>query len=100
LLFKPYFYIGKRRSTTSTKINHSIQSMVNKENISAISNISIRSMRLVDIANNYRKLETNLTKIFTAKDENQFYVEKMSAKKTSIINNKQVNNYLNFVWIQ
>jgi len=71
--------------------------MVNKENTSAIPNISIRSMRLVDIANNYRKPETNLTKTFTVKDEqNQFYVEKKSAKKTSI-NNKQVNNYLNSI---
>jgi len=70
--------------------------MVNKENISSIPNISSRSIRLVDIANDYRKPETNLTKTFTVKNENQFYVEKKSPKK-SIINNKQVNNYLNSI---
>jgi len=54
-------------------------------------------MRLVDIVNNYRKPETNLTKTFTVKDENQFHVEKKSCAKKSIINNKQVNNYLNSI---
>jgi len=38
LLFKHYFYISKRRSAANTKINHSIQSMVNKENVSALPN--------------------------------------------------------------